>query len=297
MSPRFCTQCGAPLPADARFCARCGRPVAGGGPPPPRRRFPADRWAPALVAGAVLAVGAIAVLIGSLNAAAPNVPPPRGGGQSAGLPEGHPPLKLPADVLDAITKLADAARQNPGDLQTWQQLGFVQYRAGQVDPAYLAQAAATYGHILERDPENLDALRALGNIAFDRNQPEQAMQYYARYLKEKPDDLGVRTDYGTMQLTAGQTAAATKTYEEVLAADPKYFQAQFNLAIAYRAGGDDEAAMKALARAREVAGDDATRQRVDELLAHLRGGPPPASAETAPPGDAGSERPMETIVE
>ena len=144
---------------------------------------------------------------------------------------------------------------------------------------YLADAAATYAHVLERQPENLDALRALGNIAFDRNQPDQASEYYRRYLKVKPDDLSVQTDLGTMQLSSQQVDAALKTYQDVLAVDPKFFQAQFNLAIAYRAAGDDAKALAALERARDIAGDDATRQRVNELLAHLKGAPPPGGGE------------------
>ena len=71
----------------------------------------------------------------------------------------------------------------------------------------------------------------------------------------------------------------------MLAADPKFFQAQFNLAIAYRAAGDDAKALAALEQARDMAGDDATRQRVGELLARLKGEPLPAAG--GQPGSAG----------
>jgi hypothetical protein len=160
----------------------------------------------------------------------------------------------------------------------------VQYRAGQVDPTYLVQADATYSHVLERQPENLEVLRALGNIAFDRNQPERALDYYRRYLKLKPDDLGVQTDVGTMLLSSQQVDAAMKAYRDVLAVDPNFFQAQFNLAIAYRAAGDEANAVAALQRARDIAGDDATRQRVNELLSRVKGEAAPAGE--AQPGSA-----------
>ena len=57
------------------------------------------------------------------------------------MPQGHPPVEIPEDVRKVIAKLADAARAKPDDLETWQQLGFVQYKAGQVDAKYLADAS------------------------------------------------------------------------------------------------------------------------------------------------------------
>jgi len=77
----------------------------------------------------------------------------------------------------------------------------------------------------------------------------------------------------------------------VLRADPTFFQAQFNLAIAYRAKGEDALALAALRRARELATDDETRQRVDGLLAHIAGqgggAPPAANSGGAPVANGG----------
>jgi len=292
MTTRFCTQCGAKLLSNARYCAECGQAI-GATTVAHRRRIPFERWAPAFVVGAVVVVGGAAVLTAARSAPPPNVPPPRttgGGTSAAAMPEGHPPVQVPEDVRNVIAKLVDAAKKTPDDLDAWQQLGFVQYRAGQVDPAYLADASETYAHILERRPDDLDALRALGNIAFDQNQPDRALEYYRRYLKVKPDDLSVQTDVGTMLLSSQQIDAAMKAYRDVLAVDPKFFQAQFNLAIAYRAAGDNAKALAALEAARGMADDDATRQRVDVLLARLKGEPPPAAAGEAAAGTGGDLR-------
>ncbi|MFN8641917.1 MAG: tetratricopeptide repeat protein [Candidatus Binatia bacterium] len=201
------------------------------------------------------------------------------------MPEGHPPLAVPEDVRKVIAKMADAAQDKPDDLEVWRQLGFVQYRAGQVDPKYLDDAATTYQHVLAKAPDDLDALRALGNVAYDRNDPARAMDFYRRYLAKKPDDLGIQTDLATMQLANKDYDGALEGYQAVLRADPNFFQAQFNLAIAYRAKGDDEQALAALRRAREIATDDDTRKRVDALLAHVTGGPPPGAPGVEAAGD------------
>lgn len=290
MSTRFCTQCGAKLLANARFCAECGQALSGA-TAARRPRVAPERWAPALVLAAIVAVAGAAVLVGARSAPPPNVPPPRDTeANAAAMPQGHPPVEVPEDVKKVIAKLADTAKSKPEDVDTWLQLGFVQYRAGQVDAAYLADARATYAHILERQPENLDALRALGNIAFDQNDPGRAMDFYRGYLKVKPDDLSVQTDLATMLLSTQKVDEALKGYHDVLAVDPKFFQAQFNLAIAYRAAGDDTKALAALTRAREIAGDDATRQRVDALLARLKGEPAPAAEGAPAQAAAGSLR-------
>jgi len=197
------------------------------------------------------------------------------------MPADHPPLEVPQDVRDVIKKMAETAKANPDDLEAWKQLGFVQYRAGQVDAAYLADATASYEHVLTKAPRDLDALRALGNVAYDREQPEQALDYYRRFLAVEPGDLGIQTDLATMLLATKQVDAALAAYQAVLRTDPTYFQAQFNLALAYRAKGEDALALAALRRAREVAKDDETRQRVDAVLAHVEGGAAPAAA--APP--------------
>jgi len=295
MSSRFCTQCGATLLPDARYCAECG--VAVGTPAgATRRRFRLERWAPVVVVGTVIVVAGAAVLVGARSAPPPNAPPPRNTGPvAAGMPQDHPPVEVPEDVRKVIVKLADAAKQRPDDIEAWQQLGFIQYRTGQIDPAYLADADVTYTHILERQPQNLDALRALGNIAYDRNAPDRAMDYYRRYLKLKPDDLSVQTDLGTMLLSGRQYEAALKTYHDVLAVDPKFFQAQFNLAIAYRSAGEDAKALAAMEHARELAEDDATRQRVDALLARLKGAPEAAPGAAPASGAGGLRADVEAI--
>jgi tetratricopeptide (TPR) repeat protein len=94
------------------------------------------------------------------------------------------------------------------------------------------------------------------------------------------------TDLGTMFLSARQSEKAINVYETVLKDDPSFFQAQFNLGIAYRAAGDSDRALKELQRAREVATDDLTRGRVDQLLAHLAGQPEGAAPGSAPAAPA-----------
>jgi len=198
------------------------------------------------------------------------------------LPAGHPPIAVPENVKQAIRDMAKKAEAAPDDLDIWKHLAEVQYRVGQIDPSYLAQAEASYRHLLEREPDNPDVLRGLGNIAFDQDRNDDAVGFYEKYLKLKPDDLEVQTDLGTMYLSGGKTEQAIQQYQSVLKENPSFFQAQFNLAIAYRTAGETDKVIPALEKARAMAKDDQTRNQVDQVMARVKGlPPPPAAAEVA----------------
>jgi len=241
----------------------------------------------------VVAIGATAITIGVLNPkTAPPAPRPDAPSTTEGsMPAGHPPVQIPEQVRQTIREMTEQATAAPNDLAKWKQLAEVQYRAAQIDPSFLGGAETSYRHVLEIEPGNLDAIRALGNVAYDRQDAGKAIEYYSEYLKQKPDDLEVQTDLGTMHLAAGRPDDAIGIYESVLKTNPKLFQAQFNLAIAFRAKGDQDRTLAALEKARDMAPDEPTKAQVDQLLARLKGEPPPAAvanaagAKSAQPGE------------
>jgi len=294
MAAHFCANCGAKLMTGASFCVECGERQPGARVARPGISLPVQRFAPLFVVLTIVAVAGGVVLYGSTTPKAPvGVPgrggPPPGAPNAAGsgnLPEGHPPIAIPDQVKQAIRDMQQKADAAPDDIDTWKRLGEVQYRAGQLDPSYLPAAATTYRHVIEREPDNLEVIRNLGNIAFDQDQHDVAAGYYQDYLKKKPDDLNVQTDLGTMYLSSGKADQAIATYETVLKTDPKFFQAQFNLALAYRTQGKNDEAVAALEKARGLAPDDKTREQVDQILARAKGEPPPAAAAGGMPAPA-----------
>jgi tetratricopeptide (TPR) repeat protein len=297
MANRFCSGCGAKLVSGANFCVECGE-AQGGARPLRRARGPLvnERYAPLFVLFTVVLVAAGAIVYGRYNqvprahVARPDAPggAPGSAAQSTGqgsapLPQDHPPIQIPEEVKASIRDMAKKAADAPDDLAAWKQVADVQYRAGQLEPQYLADAEASYRHIVAKDPDNLDAIRGLGNVAYDQQKPEEAIRHYEQFLARKPDDPEVRTDLGTMYLSSGNSKKALEIYQNVLQAHPKFFQAQFNLSIAYRGLGDNDKSLAALEKARELAPDERTRTQVDQLLARMKGEPPAASAAAADP--------------
>ena len=277
--------CGAELLEAANFCVACGRRQAGGPGWGPRWSFSGRWFAPVFVVLTVLVVLGASVFVGHLApVTAPSVPR-RGGSQgvvAGNLPEGHPPLVLPEEIKQAIRDLAKKAEAAPENLDLWKHLAEVQYRAGQIDRSSLAGAAQAYRHVLERDPNNLEVIRNLGNIAYDQDQDELAISYYQRYLKEKPDDPDVRTDMGTMYLISGKTDEAIQIWDAVLKTNPSFFQAQFKVGIAYSRLNQNDKAIAALEKARTLAPDDDTRNQVNQVIARVQ--TPPTGGSAAQPG-------------
>lgn len=286
MTAHYCTQCGAKLLAEARFCVECGTAIGGArAATVAGTRLP--RYAPLFVIVCVLALGSGAVLVGVSNPKtappAPKLKDPSAAEAEGSMPAGHPPVQIPEQVKQTIRDMAAQAQAAPTDVIKWKQAAEVQYRAGQIEATYLSEAEASYKHMLGLEPQNLEAIRALGNIAYDRQDAGKAIEYYEQYLKIKPGDLEVQTDLGTMHLAAGRADEALRRYDEVLKVDGKFFQAQFNKAIAFRSKGEEAKTMEALDQARAMAPDETTRTQVDQLIARLKGQPPPAAPMAAAP--------------
>ena len=205
-----------------------------------------------------------------------SAPPPAqsaGDDASRGFPPGHPTVQLPKEALDFIEKIEQKSDANPGDLKAWDELGDVTLRAAAFDPSYYPRSAGAYAHVLKLDPDNLDALRGIGNIDFDQRKFDQAIAAYEHYLSKKPDDPDVRTDLATMYLSTSNADQAVVQYKKVLAAHPQFFEAAFNLGVAYSQMNNPADARAAFDSALKIAPDADARNRVNQMIASVNNTP------------------------
>lgn len=220
-------------------------------------------------------------------------PPPRavagsptageGKGGAAELPPGHPQVPLPEEIkqfLDDLTAKAEAA---PKDLEAWQRLARARYRAGLLDASHFDSALSALAHVIELDPENLEALRTYGNIAYERGNYAEAEKRFQLYLDIDPNDPGVRTDQASAVLFQGRSQEAEALYGKIIASDPTFVQAHVNLGIALHARGKKEDALASLKRGRELAKEPIQIEQIDRILATVEGKAPNAAAFAAPP--------------
>jgi tetratricopeptide (TPR) repeat protein len=211
--------------------------------------------------------------------------------EKRGLPPGHPQVELPKQARDFITQIELKAKSKPNDIAAWDQLGDVSERAAVFDSSYYAKAQDAYAHVLKLDPDNLDALRGVGNIDYDQRKYDQAIAAYEHYLSKKPDDPDVRTDLGTMYLSTSNADQAVVQYGKVLESHPDLFEANFNIGVAYAQMNNVTQARTAFERALKLAPNDNTRARVNQMLAALNGGAGAPSASGNQAAANGSNQP------
>jgi cytochrome c-type biogenesis protein CcmH/NrfG len=99
------------------------------------------------------------------------------------------------------------------------------------DPMELASQIRTLKEIVKKDPKNLPAWVELGNLYFDSNRAEEAIEAYRQYLAIKPDNPDVRTDMGIMYRRLGQFDRALEEFRKAAQSDPKHANSRYNIGI------------------------------------------------------------------
>jgi tetratricopeptide (TPR) repeat protein len=312
MAARFCPQCGTSAVPNAKFCIDCG--TALDGRDAMAAAAPTGRWQLTSAGLGVLAffvVGGLGIWAAVLSPEPPTPGPGRGAARApapaaqgpqtaqADLPADHPkvPIQIPPEVKTFIDDLAKKASAAPDDLPTWGRLAQVYYRTAQVDPAYYDQAEKAFAHVLERDENHTDALRGLGSIHFERDEPQEAIALYDRYLAIKPDDQTVRTALGASYVSANEIDKAIGIFRDVIAKKPDTWPAHYYLGVALDQQGDRQAGLAAVRRARELATEDPVRRQIDETLARMGGAPPPSASSPTAPAPTVARTPFQTDVE
>jgi tetratricopeptide (TPR) repeat protein len=286
---KFCPECGSAVQPGAKFCVSCGQPLGLSAAPPTRARIHIPPgFAAVFLIVVVAGLAAAAILIRQHRKEQVRQESAK---TSSDLPPGHPQVELPKKARDFISNLEADAKKQPKDIAVWNRLGTVALRAAMFDASYYRMATQAYGHVLQLDPDNLEALRGIGNLNYDRQKYDEAIAAYEHYLKRKPDDPEVQTDLGTMYLYTGNADQAIKRYKKAISIKPDFFDAYFNMGVAYGALNDIANARSALNLALKFSPDQDTKSRVNGVLAKLGGGGAGAqiaSGGGAAPADGGA---------
>ncbi len=96
-------------------------------------------------------------------------------------------------------------------------------------------AIKSFQKILEIEPDNTQAFLYLGKIAYANNEYKTAADYAKKALELEPQNYECNLDYGMYERYSGHYDAAEKAWTAAIQIEPDYF-----LAYAYRAGLYDE---------------------------------------------------------
>lgn len=223
-----CPRCGERLPEGATRCDACGAyivphpssaaPSATGkrpqGPGPGPRRAPVRTGsAPWIYLLVGLVVG------GAVGYALRSGVGPR---EDGGAPMG------PADVMSGGA---------PG--------GAGMGAGGGPMPSDISAQVQRYRSALTMDPNDVQAHIGLGNLMFDSNQWDKAIEHYTKALELDPKNPDVRVDRAIAYHSLGQDPKAKEEMLRVTKERPEHKNAWLNLGVVSQATGDKATAIRA----------------------------------------------------
>ena len=108
-----------------------------------------------------------------------------------------------------------------------------------------AEAARRYREILEKEPENYQALNNLAWVLNEQNDPS-ALSYAEKAYANAPTNADVLDTFGWLLLNKGETKRAVEILTLAVAAAPKALEPRLHLAKAFLKSGDKPAAKREL---------------------------------------------------
>ena len=249
-----CGRCGGSIAETWRFCPACGRRVAS-----------VDRkFLSVMSAVAVVLFGAGYGLQSYLTPPHKMAMPER---HSESVPE-ESPLNDPqinalrADIekdpqnLEKLKMLAgmlgDHIRENPTGSQ-----------------GVVFEAIDVLSRILSISPNDPGGLVMMADVSFDQRAFTKSKDFYEKYLKIEPNNLGARARYASTLTFLGDYENAISQLNTVLKTDPKNFPAMAYLAITYAQKGEVAKAKEIGTKALSLAPSEEARTRFSSFMAAL----------------------------
>ena len=86
---------------------------------------------------------------------------------------------------------------------------------------------------LAQNPNDQDSWAQLGNVYFDTNNPQKAIEAYTKYTELNPNNPNVWTDLGVMYRRTGQFDLAIAAFDRAIELNPNHPQSRFNKGVVY----------------------------------------------------------------
>lgn len=243
-----CPDCGAQNEPDATECTVCGSPLAATAAvapapeqpqPQPRRAIPSSAARDYLLSTvAAVVIGAIVLLVSTPEEkTGPPMPAGEHGAPGAQMPQGHPPAATPpqptAQQLQQVTDAEKAVAANPADLE---------------------------------------AKLKLANLYYDIDRHAEAVPLYREYVKVHPENLSARTDMAFSIASSSALDSGIVELHSVLAKDPKFQNAVYNLAMMYIAKRNRDSTLYWLQRTVEIDPNSRPGKFAAEVLNGVKSG-------------------------
>jgi len=112
-------------------------------------------------------------------------------GNKPDIDANNSPAARQQSLADRLAELESRDRENPGDTAVQMKLAEAYQNADRQD-----QALQTYGEIVAREPDNLEARLEVGSVYFSTGKYDQAIATYQEVLKRAPQNKEAHYMYG-----------------------------------------------------------------------------------------------------
>lgn len=185
----------------------------------------------------------------------------------------------------AIEEFQTAARRDPKSADACYNLGCVHHRLGLLgnNPAELSQAEQYYNMAIDRDPNHVEAHRALAVFLVESGQKDRAFHLLEGWATRQPDLADARIELARLYEEFGDTTAANERLLEALSIDPQNSRTLTALGHLREKSGDYSQAYNNYSRSLAY---DRFQTDVANRMAALQNATSPAAgvAPTAAPG-------------
>ncbi len=161
----------------------------------------------------------------------------------------------------AADTLARAREKAPDNLDVLRAVGEVYLELAAQDPAALATAQSALETVRQRDPEDPQAALALGQIYLDQRQPEKAAEVLRDLVTRLPQQRMAYALLVEALLRSDKQAEAEKVLGDILTFDPASLEARLTLVELLSQRGDHRGAVEALRGAPEAVRDEPRLRR------------------------------------
>ncbi|NCD69612.1 tetratricopeptide repeat protein [Mucilaginibacter agri] len=141
-----------------------------------------------------------------------------------------------------------------------------------VQPAYVANAVEAFEHARKLKPANLDAEVGLG-VAYVNGgapSPMQGIGLLLDAVKQDPTNRNANMNLGQFAIKSGQYDKAVQRFKSVIAQGKPDIEPYFYLAESYKQLGMKKEAVEAYEKCKEMTGDPAFNQRIDQFIKELK---------------------------
>ena len=122
----------------------------------------------------------------------------------------------------------------------------------------LEEAKSICQQVLDGNGDDVDAIYAMGWIAFCQNVREKALADFRRVIELAPEHARAHNNIGTILMNGEDTASAAGHLEAAIAAAPDFIEAYSNLGAVRMTQGEPNAAREPFEKAVELIPEDPT---------------------------------------